>query len=111
MAHDGPYNEHLIRDFGAMNLALTAVTLAALYFGSLAAARAAAAGWLVFSVPHFVYHFRNLEHYDTADQIGNVVSLALRHAPRDRARCRARPSTPPRRTPRDRRRDRTLGTG
>ena len=76
VAHDGPYNEHLVRDFGAMNLALTAVTLAALYFGSLAAARAAAAGWIVFSVPHFLYHFRNLEHYDTADQIGNVVSLA-----------------------------------
>ena len=41
--HDGPFNEHLVRDFGAMNLALTAVTLAALYFGSLAAARASAA--------------------------------------------------------------------
>jgi hypothetical protein len=76
VAHDGPYNEHLIRDFGAMNLALTAVTLAALYFGSLAAARAAAAGWIVFSVPHFSYHLRNLEHYDTVDQVGNVVSLA-----------------------------------
>jgi nucleoside-diphosphate-sugar epimerase len=76
VAHDGPYNEHLIRDFGAMNLALTAVTLAALYFGSLAAARAAAAGWIVFSVPHFLYHLRNLEHYDTVDQFGNVVSLA-----------------------------------
>jgi nucleoside-diphosphate-sugar epimerase len=74
--HDGPFNEHLVRDFGAMNLALTAVTLAALYFGSLAAARASALGWVVFSVPHAVYHFRNLSHYDTPDKIGNVVSLS-----------------------------------
>ena len=77
VSHDGPYNEHLVRDFGAMNLALATVTLVALYFGSRAAARAAAAGWLVFSVPHAIYHFRNLGHYETADQIGNVVSLSL----------------------------------
>ena len=77
VSHDGPYNEHLVRDFGAMNLALATVTLVALYFGSRAAARAAAAGWLVFSVPHTIYHFRNLGHYETADQIGNVVSLSL----------------------------------
>jgi nucleoside-diphosphate-sugar epimerase len=77
VSHDGPYNEHLVRDFGAMNLALATVTLVALYFGSRAAARAAAAGWLVFSVPHAIYHFRHLGHYETADQIGNVVSLSL----------------------------------
>jgi nucleoside-diphosphate-sugar epimerase len=77
VAHDGPYNEHLIRDFGAMNLALAAVTLVALYYATRAAARAAAIGWIVFSVPHAVYHFRNLGHYDTADQIGNVVTLTF----------------------------------
>ena len=74
--HDGPYNEHLVRDFGAMNLALASVTLAALYFGSRAAARASAIGWLVFSVPHAIYHYRNLSHYDTADKIGTVVSVS-----------------------------------
>ena len=58
--HDGPYNEHLVRDFGAMNLALAAVTLAALYYGSRRRPRAAAIGWLVFSIPHAMYHFRHL---------------------------------------------------
>jgi nucleoside-diphosphate-sugar epimerase len=77
VAHDGPYNEHLVRDFGAMNLALTAITLLALYFGTKVLVRVAATGWLVFSIPHALYHFTNLEHYDTADQIGNVVSLTL----------------------------------
>jgi nucleoside-diphosphate-sugar epimerase len=74
--HDGPYNEHLVRDFGAMNLALTAVTLAALWFGARAAARAAAIGWLVFASPHTAYHFRHLSHYETADKWGNVVTLS-----------------------------------
>jgi nucleoside-diphosphate-sugar epimerase len=74
--HDGPYNEHLVRDFGAMNLALAAVTLAALWFGVKAAARAAAIGWLVFAVPHTLYHFRHLSHYETADKWGNVITLS-----------------------------------
>jgi nucleoside-diphosphate-sugar epimerase len=76
VSHDGPYNEHLVRDFGALQLALGAVTLVALWYGSRAAARAAATGWLVFSVPHAIYHFRNLDHYDTPDQIANVVTLS-----------------------------------
>ena len=82
-----------------MNLALAAVTLAALYYGSRAAARGAAIGWLVFSIPHAVYHFRHLSHYETADKIGNVVSLgfavllaiaaliALARPPGTRRRC------------------------
>jgi nucleoside-diphosphate-sugar epimerase len=74
--HDGPYNEHLVRDFGAMNLALAAVTFVALWFGVKAAARAAAIGWLVFAVPHTAYHFRHLSHYDAADKWGNVVTLS-----------------------------------
>ncbi|MGQ0826513.1 MAG: NAD-dependent epimerase/dehydratase family protein [Actinomycetota bacterium] len=77
VAHDGAYNEHLIRDFGAMNLALAAVAMCALAFASLAVARTAAIAWLVFSVPHALYHLRNLEHYETADQWGNVLTLSF----------------------------------
>ncbi len=76
VAMDGPYNEHLVRDFGAMNLALTFLTFAAIVLSSRTVARVAAGAWLVFSIPHALYHFRHLEHYDTADQIGNVVSLS-----------------------------------
>lgn len=56
IAADGPYNHHLAGDVGAFFLALTAVTIAALVLNSTAAARMAGIGWLVFSVPHFVYH-------------------------------------------------------
>ena len=35
VAADGPYNEHLVRDVGALNLALAAVAIAALVVGGL----------------------------------------------------------------------------
>jgi hypothetical protein len=75
VATDGPYNEHLVRDFGAMNLAMTFLTLGAIVMSSLLVARISAGAWLVFSVPHALYHFRHLEHYDAVDQVANVVTL------------------------------------
>jgi hypothetical protein len=72
---DGPYNEHLVRDFGALNLALTAVVVVALVTGSFVAVQCAALAWLVYSVPHFVYHVRHLHVYDTSDKILNLVAL------------------------------------
>ena len=34
--------------------------------------------WLVFSVPHFVYHTATLHHYPLlVDKVGNVVSLGF----------------------------------
>ncbi|MGH3714600.1 MAG: hypothetical protein ACRDT4_14235 [Micromonosporaceae bacterium] len=74
---DGPYNEHLVRDVGAFFLALGLVAGFAVWLGSIAAARLAGLGWLVFSVPHALYHFTHLGVYDTLDQLLNVVSLGL----------------------------------
>ncbi len=60
-----------------MNLAMFVVAAGALVTASILVARVAALAWLVFSVPHFVYHLRHLQHYETADKIGNVVSLGV----------------------------------
>ena len=75
VAADGPYNEHLVRDFGALNLALTAVVAVALVTGAPAAVRAAALGWLVYSVPHLVYHARHLDVYGTSDKILTLAGV------------------------------------
>lgn len=75
VAADGPYNEHLVRDFGSLNLALTAVVVVALVTRAPAAVRAAALAWLVYSVPHLVYHLRHLDVYDTSDKLLNVTAL------------------------------------
>jgi hypothetical protein len=75
VAADGPYNEHLVRDFGSLNLALTVVVAVALVTRARPAVLAAALGWLVFSVPHFVYHARHLDIYDTSDKVLNMFGL------------------------------------
>ena len=77
VAADGPYNEHLVRDFGDLNLALAVVTLVALVAFTRVIALAAALGWIVYQAPHLVYHLRHLDLYDTSDKVANVASLVL----------------------------------
>ena len=77
VAADGPYNEHLVRDFGDLNLALAVVTLVALLASTQIVAVAAALGWIVYQTPHLVYHLRHLDLYDTSDKVANVTTLVL----------------------------------
>jgi hypothetical protein len=77
VAVDGPFNEHLVRDVGGLNLALAFVAVLALVTGSLVAARAAGGGALIYGVPHLAYHALHLDPYDTGDQVALVVSLGL----------------------------------
>lgn len=72
---DGPYNEHLVRDFGSLNLALFVLTLVALLTAQRALVRTAAVAWIVYSLPHLVYHARHLDVYGTGDAVANVVTL------------------------------------
>jgi len=74
---DGPYNEHLVRDFGALNLALAVVTIAALITMSRPMVIAVAVAWLAWAVPHLVYHLRHLDVFSsTDDKVLNVVALS-----------------------------------
>jgi hypothetical protein len=77
VAADGPYNEHLVRDFGGLNLALTVVTLVALVTLGRAVVVAAALAWMVFQVPHLVYHARHLDVYGTSDKVATMTSLVF----------------------------------
>ncbi len=74
VALDGPFNEHLVRDVGGLNLALAVMAAGALLTNSVAVARTAAVAWLAYTVPHAVYHATHLHGYDTADAVANVVS-------------------------------------
>lgn len=77
VAVDGPYNEHLVRDVGGLNLGLAFVAAVALVTGSVAVARAAGGAALIFGVPHLVYHATHLDPFDTTDQVALLVSLGL----------------------------------
>jgi hypothetical protein len=77
VAPDGPFNEHLVRDVGSLNLALTVLTVAAAIMLVRSLVVVAALGWLAYGIPHLVYHLRHRDVYDTGDQVANLVSLAL----------------------------------
>jgi hypothetical protein len=77
VAPDGPYNEHLVRDVGELNLALVVVTVAALIWLTPVLVRAVLGAWLVYSVPHLVYHLRHMSPFGTDDQVSIGASLAI----------------------------------
>jgi len=78
---DGPYNEHLIRDVGGLNLALAVLTIAALWRRSATLVRVTGMAWLVYSVPHLAYHIGHTDGFDsgvdTAIEIGGLVMLVI----------------------------------
>lgn len=77
VAVDGPYNEHLVRDVGGLNLALAFVAGLALVTGSVLVARAAGGAQLVFGVSHLAYHALHLDPFDAGDVIALLVSLTI----------------------------------
>ena len=70
------YNEHLMRDVGALFLATGFVLLAAAVWLERRLVAIALVSYLLFSVPHAIFHLFNLEPYGTGDGIGNVLALA-----------------------------------
>lgn len=74
---DGPYNEHLIRDFGALNLALAMVFVAAAVSLNTTTIRAACGAALVWGIPHLLYHVFNTDGLTTGDLIASLGGLVL----------------------------------
>ncbi len=77
VAMDGPFNEHLLRDFGGLNLALTAILIGAAVIGTTAVARLAAVAVFLFGLPHFLYHLGHVSHFEPVDQVLIVAMTAL----------------------------------
>ncbi|WP_409473938.1 hypothetical protein [Streptomyces sp. HC307] len=69
-----PYNEHLVRDLGALSLGLTTVLLLAAVSPERRLVRGAAFGCLAFTVPHLVFHVAHLGRFDTPDVVGQLIS-------------------------------------
>jgi hypothetical protein len=74
---DGPFNQHLIRDVGELNLALFVVVVAAAVTLSLPLVRAALVATVVNGVLHVVYHLGHVDMFSSGDQIAIIASLAL----------------------------------
>jgi hypothetical protein len=71
----GPYNEHLTRDVGGLYLSLLVIGAWGVLRPTAETFAMIASGWLVFSIPHFIYHMLHLDMFGTADKVGNIVTL------------------------------------
>jgi len=71
----GPYSEHLIRDVGALYLALLVLSVWAWRRPTVGAMQVAGGAWLVFNSIHFLWHMLHLQVFPTVDKVGNAAAL------------------------------------
>lgn len=73
----GPYDEHLVRDFGGALAGMAVVALICAARPARALLLAMVAGWMVEAVPHFVYHLLHQDDLPTTQDVINLVVLGL----------------------------------
>ena len=76
----GPFDEHLTRDYGAMNVAQGALLAMAAVHLETRLVRAALVTWLVFAVPHLVFHLGQTEHFSPSQNAAQLVGLGAQVA-------------------------------
>ena len=74
---DGPFNEHLVRDVGELNLALAAVLLGALISLRRSMVVTAAIAALLYGAPHVIYHVFHRAGLDGSDVAASLGGLAI----------------------------------
>ncbi len=72
---DGPFNEHLVRDVGALNLAVAAVFVVAMVRLGRELVTIAGVVALVWGLPHAVYHLLNTDVLETSDVVASLFGL------------------------------------
>jgi hypothetical protein len=77
VAVDGPFNEHLVRDVGVLNLALMAVVIAAMVRPARYLLQVVAGAELIYSAPHLLYHLTHLDPYGSGDKVALIGSLTV----------------------------------
>ena len=73
----GPYNEHLIRDYGTLNLALAVLLVAAAVLVEQHLVQVALVTWLIFATPHLVFHLRQPHHFSGRSNLEQLGGLGL----------------------------------
>lgn len=72
-----PYNEHLVRDVGALNLALAVLLGFAALSREGRLVRISLVVWLAYAIPHFVFHLTEMGAMPFLDDAANIASLGL----------------------------------
>ena len=80
VAEAGPYDEHLVRDVGALYVAVLVLTVLALLRPTAVRPWAAGLTWLVFAVPHLAFHAAHAgpgDAVEVAVLVANVLLAAI----------------------------------
>jgi hypothetical protein len=73
----GPYNQHLVRDFAATELALAVLLFAAAIWFERRLVLVAGVTFLVATFPHFAYHLTTTGSLSTGDNIASLSGFVL----------------------------------
>jgi hypothetical protein len=73
----GPYNEHLVRDVGALNLALGVLLVVAAVLLERRLVQTSLVAYLAYAVPHFIFHVSTGHAFPLGDNIANLITLGL----------------------------------
>ena len=73
----GPYNEHLVTDVGALFCAIGVIALYGAARVDRRLSQAVALGWIVFTVPHLIFHVRETQGLETVDVVAQVAVFAI----------------------------------
>jgi hypothetical protein len=73
----GPYNEHLVSDYGALNLALGVLLVAAAVFLERRLVQVSLISWLAYAAPHFVFHLGQVHHFSLFDNLAQLGALGF----------------------------------
>ena len=74
---NGPYNQHFLIDFGALNAALVVVIGFALWKMTPSLVQAAGLAIAIYALPHAIYHLSNLDVYKSSEKFIATSPLVL----------------------------------
>ena len=76
----GPYDEHLVRDVGEFNLAFGVLLALAAFRPDRRLERISLVAYLVYTVPHFIFHLTQTHAFSVGDNLAQLVSLGFQVA-------------------------------
>ena len=71
------YSEHLVRDVGAFNIAFAVLFIWVATSLDKNAVRAALVSWLIFAVPHLIFHLFHLEELSQTSKVVQLIALGI----------------------------------
>ncbi len=72
-----PFNEHLVRDYGASFLALSVLAAAAAWLADRRLVVVTCVVWLVSAIPHLVFHLAHADEPGGSSGVVELTTLAL----------------------------------